>query len=424
MSSELQREKALELSKKAIVLDKEQKYHEALGYYKQSIKSFLQILKSIFYLGEENSKVQETFRNKLNEYLARAEEIFEFLNEKNKNLNESDENEVDDGGDDYRGLKEERVEDNYKGLVLNEKNCVKWDEIFGLGNAKKFLQETVILLQKFQEFFGPDLKPWKTILMYGVSGTGKSLLAKACATEANANFFSVCLRDLILNHLEESERIIRSLFEKARANTPSVIYIKKIDSLTDNNPESDLIRRLKTEFLLQMDLLTTNTDSILIISSTSLPWSIAPAIRRRFSRRVYIPLPDYSSRTQIIAQYTSPSTLTPLQTSKLSKLTDSFSIPQILQLIKSTYSLPTKRSETGTFFMKIQEDNKEKFKACKENDPGSIKMNFSEVPIGCLLYDPVNFNDFCEVIKFYRPTATVNEMFKFREFTENFGFDG
>ena len=428
MSSESLIEKALELSKTATNLDKKQKYHEALGYYKQSIKSFLQILKSTFHLGEENSKVQETFRNKLSEYLSRTEEIFEFLKGKKffeRKLSKLEEDEVGGGDREF----EEGVGEGCKGLGLNEKVCVKWDGIVGLRNAKGILQETVTLLQRFQEFFEPDLKPWKGVLLYGASGTGKSLLAKACATEANAKFFSVCFRDLVGNRLEDSERIVRSLFEKARTETPSVIFIHKIDSLTDQQPESDLIRRLKTEFLLQMDLLHTNTDSNLVIASTSAPWVIAPAIRRRFPRRLYIPLPDEHSRSQVITQNIDPSSsscsfLTPLQISKLSKLTDSYSIPQITQVIKSAFKFPIKRSEAGIYFKKTLEDNKEKFKVCEENEPGSIKLKTSEVPAGCLLYDPVGFKDFCEALRGSRPLVTVNEMYKFREFTENFGFDG
>lgn len=89
---------------------------------------------------------------------------------------------------------------------------MKWDDVAGLVQAKRALQEAVILPTKFPEIFDGIRKPWKGILLYGPPGTGKTFLAKACATECNATFFSVSSSDLVSKYVGESAKLIRTLF--------------------------------------------------------------------------------------------------------------------------------------------------------------------------------------------------------------------
>lgn len=136
-------------------------------------------------------------------------------------------------------------------------------------------------------------KPWKGILLYGPPGTGKSLLAKACATECSATFFSVSSSDLISKYVGESEKLVRSLFEMARSQKPSIIFIDEVDSLTGarNDQENESTKRVKTEFLVQMQGKTykigvgKDDDGILVLGATNIPWGLDSAIRRRFEKR-------------------------------------------------------------------------------------------------------------------------------------------
>jgi len=131
---------------------------------------------------------------------------------------------------------------------------VRWDDVAGLVNAKKALEEAVTLPIKFPEIFQGVREPWKGILLYGPPGTGKSFLAKACATECDATFFSISSSDLISKYVGESEKLIRTLFKLAREKKPSIIFIDEVDSMcgSRSDGETESSRRVKTEFLVQM----------------------------------------------------------------------------------------------------------------------------------------------------------------------------
>lgn len=96
----------------------------------------------------------------------------------------------------------------------------------------------------------------------------------------------------------ESERLVKSLFELARQNKPAVIFIDEIDSMVSNRSdgENEATRRIKTEFLVQMDGVGKDDDGILVLGATNIPWGIDSAARRRFQRKIYIPLPDEPAR--------------------------------------------------------------------------------------------------------------------------------
>merc|ERR1719367_1363664 len=186
---------------------------------------------------------------------------------------------------------------------MTEKPNIKWDDVAGLMMAKDALKESVILPAKFPKLFTGKREPWHGILLYGPPGTGKSFLAKACATEADATFFSISSSDLVSKWMGESERLVRNLFEMARENKPSIIFIDEVDSLCGargESGESDAARRIKTEFLAQMDGVGKDTGQLLVLGATNSPWDLDTAIRRRFEKRIYIPLPEVEARITML----------------------------------------------------------------------------------------------------------------------------
>jgi len=191
------------------------------------------------------------------------------------------------------------------GQILTEKPNVRWDDVAGLKAAKEMLQETVVLPTRFPQLFTGKREPWKGILLYGPPGTGKSYLAKACATEVDATFFSISSSDLVSKWQGESEKNVRTLFEMARASKPSIVFVDEVDSLCGarGDGESEAARRIKTEFLAQMDGVGKSdkeSGTMLILGATNTPWDLDSAIRRRFEKRIYISLPEVEARVRML----------------------------------------------------------------------------------------------------------------------------
>ncbi|KAI5466524.1 oligomeric complex COG6-domain-containing protein [Mariannaea sp. PMI_226] len=191
---------------------------------------------------------------------------------------------------------------------------VHWSDVAGLEVAKNALRETVVY-----PFLRPDLfmglrEPARGMLLFGPPGTGKTMLARAVATESKSTFFSISASSLTSKYLGESEKLVRALFGLARMLAPSIIFVDEIDSLLSQRSgsgEHEATRRIKTEFLIQWSDLQRaaagkevsdkdkergDANRVLVLAATNLPWAIDEAARRRFVRRQYIPLPEPSTR--------------------------------------------------------------------------------------------------------------------------------
>ncbi|KFV50635.1 Vacuolar protein sorting-associated protein 4A, partial [Gavia stellata] len=140
------------------------------------------------------------------------------------------------------------------GAIMMEKPNVRWSDVAGLEGAKEALKEAVILPIKFPHLFTGKRTPWRGILLFGPPGTGKSYLAKAVATEANnSTFFYVYYSDL-MSRLGESENLGTVLLPAQCSPPPCHCSVARVDSLcgSRNENESEAARRIKTEFLVQM----------------------------------------------------------------------------------------------------------------------------------------------------------------------------
>jgi transitional endoplasmic reticulum ATPase len=200
--------------------------------------------------------------------------------------------------------------------VYIEVASVNWSEIGGLDDVKQHLKEAVEWPLKNPEIFSRlGIKPPKGILLYGPPGCGKTMLARAVATESEANFISIKGPEVFSKWVGESEKAIREVFRKARMAAPTVIFLDEMDSLAPRRgmgmSDSGVSERVISQLLTEMDGIVTLQD-IVVVAATNRPDMVDSAVLRpgRFDRLIYVPEPDEQSRLQIFKIYTKDMPLT------------------------------------------------------------------------------------------------------------------
>lgn len=285
---------------------------------------------------------------------------------------------------------------------------VYWDDIVGLDSAKNSLKEAVVY-----PFLRPDLfrglrEPTRGMLLFGPPGTGKTMLARAVATESKSTFFSISSSSLTSKYLGESEKLVKALFLLARKLSPSIVFIDEIDSLLGSRTEGEIdsMRRIKNEFLVQWSELSSaaagrdssagDVSRVLILGATNLPWAIDDAARRRFAKRVYIPLPEDETRRLQIKKLLAyqKNTLLEEDYDKLMELTKGFSGSDITLLAKDSAMGPLR--SLG-----------DKLLSTPTEEIRSIQLE-----------------DFVDSLKYIRPSVSTEGLFEYENWSAKFGSSG
>jgi vacuolar protein-sorting-associated protein 4 len=429
--------KAIEFVKVAVEQDEAGNYEKALQNYKAALEYFSTHLKY-----ERNPRSAEAIRAKFKEYLERAEYLKSVIEGRQENPPAAAANGAataqrkkagggGEGGND-NDKDRERLKGQLGSAIVTEKPNVKWDDVAGLEGAKEALKEAVILPVKFPQFFTGKRKPWSGILMYGPPGTGKSYLAKAVATEADSTFFSISSSDLVSKWLGESEKLVSELFRLARENAPSIIFIDEVDSLcsTRGDNESEAARRIKTQLMIEMQGVNSNDAArVLMLGATNLPYNLDQAIRRRFDKRIYIPLPEAHARANIFKIHLgdTPNSLTDADFQELGRRTEGFSGSDISTVVKDVLMQPIRLLRDATHFRKIKhpQTGGDGYEPCPPMAPGAQECTlqyFADKGIADQVVPPIiSMKDFLKVLDRARPTVSPKDLEVFERFTDEFG---
>ena len=330
------------------------------------------------------------------------------------------------GDDDDKETK--KLRSAIEGAIVSEKPNVKWSDIAGLDGAKEALKEAVILPVKFPQLFTGNRKPVAGILLYGPPGTGKSYLAKAVATESNATFFSISSSDLVSKWMGESERLVKQLFTIAREAKPSVIFIDEVDALCGprDGGASEASRRIITELLVQMNGVGQDQGGVLVLGATNIPWQLDAAVRRRFERRIYIPLPDSASRARMFELNVSetPTSLTPQDYKQLADMTEGYSGHDVAVCVKDALMQPVRKLQQATHFKDVTTGTQKKLMPCSPGDQGAVEMSWMDVEADELELPELGLKDFIRSVGTTRPTVNGDDLTRQIEFTNDFGQEG
>ncbi|KAH7491998.1 Katanin p60 ATPase-containing subunit A-like 1 [Phytophthora ramorum] len=302
--------------------------------------------------------------------------------------------------------------------IVDSAAAISFEQIAGLEHTKQLLQEAVMLPQIAPHLFKDGLlKPCNGVLMFGPPGTGKTLLAKAVANVCKSTFFNVSASTLASKYRGESERMVRILFDMARYYSPSIIFMDEIDAIAGARggaQEHESSRRVKTELLVQINGVSSGDPAdpgnrVMVLAATNLPWELDEAMRRRLSKRVYIPLPEPPGRHQLFKlNLEKVDVATDVDFDKLVASTEGYSGDDICGLCDTAKMMPVKRLYTPEVLKELHRKQQE---GASDEELQAHEKNALEI----------TWNDFQTALENVSKSVGQDQLERFVKWEEEFG---
>uniref|UniRef100_A0A0D9X2T3 AAA+ ATPase domain-containing protein n=1 Tax=Leersia perrieri TaxID=77586 RepID=A0A0D9X2T3_9ORYZ len=282
-----------------------------------------------------------------------------------------------------KSLKDVATENEFEKRLLGDvippdEIGVSFEDIGALENVKETLKELVMLPLQRPELFskGQLMKPCKGILLFGPPGTGKTMLAKAVATEAGANFINISMSSIASKWFGEGEKYVKAVFSLASKIAPSVIFVDEVDGMLgrrENPGEHEAMRKMKNEFMMNWDgLRTKDKERVLVLAATNRPFDLDEAVVRRLPRRLMVNLPDASNRKKILSVILAKEDLADdVDLEALANLTDGYSGSDMKNLCITAAHCPIREI--------LEREKKERISAEAENRPLPPPRSSSDV---------------------------------------------
>ena len=334
-----------------------QKINEKLQLVYQSIRECNEFIKKNEIIIKKPEKAQDILRNN-NKNINRknSNNNFNQINNFNNNMNNNNlhnnyrnynNNNLPNNNKNIHGNEDDEMDEKIESEIMVKNPGVKFNDIIGMKEMKRILYEIIVVPTIRPDLFTGIRKPQRGILLFGPPGTGKTMIAKAIASECNSTFFNISASSLTSKWVGESEKTVKSLFKLAYKKVPSIIFIDEIDSILSKRSENEneATKRLKTEFLIQFDGLGSNTNArLLVIAATNRPMDLDEALLRRLPKRVYCGPLDEEGRFEFIKKVINrvETKLTDKDIKEVAKMTNGYSNSDLKELCKEAAFQPVR----------------------------------------------------------------------------------
>jgi katanin p60 ATPase-containing subunit A1 len=286
-------------------------------------------------------------------------------------------------------------------------SVITWKDIGGLETVKELMMETIVIsgLKK------PDsIKPWKGILLFGPPGTGKTLLASAAAGSLNATFINVSVGKILSKFYGESSKLISALYEVANERAPTIIFIDEFDALSISRDTeiSEASRRMLSSLLSALDGMQDKKDNkfVLTLAATNTPWNLDQAILSRFSRRIYVSLPDAKACQDIMKIHMNDLDISNLSLSKLAE-----------NCVEKRYSgRDISNVCQKAIWNMVREQNKDLSKLAN--------LSYDDLTKRQLKIRPMSMTDFNNVFDNVKSPLSNNSIDKYQQWNTEYGEEG